>query len=165
MWSFSYAILIVINEVFFLANATLTEYYRIDPILSDFFGILNSCIMFFVFYNLIHGLLDRLTDAGKPYAVVSSIHWVILGLVSALSLAAWGLFVAYEVLDVNDAYNGPVGVTKAYVKVDGARCIVYWIVSLEILAWAIFVIVKAGYHRFNSKVIIKLNPASNIIHC
>ena len=121
--------------------------------------------MFFVFYNLIHGLLDHLTDAGKPYALVSSIHWVILGLVSALSLAAWGLFVAWEVLDVNDVYSGPLDVTMAYVKVDGARSIVYWIVSIEILAWAIFVIVKAGSHRFNSKVSIKLNHTSYMIHC
>lgn len=120
--------------------------------LYDFFGILSSCLVFYVFYNLIHGLLDRLTDAGRPYAWVSTVHWILLGLVSALSIVAWALFVAFEVLQVSDGYNVSYKVTNAYIKVDSARSIVYWVLSLEILAWAIFVIAKAGSHRFNSKV-------------
>lgn len=120
--------------------------------LYNFFGIVSSCLVFFVFYNLIHGLLGHLTDAGNPYAVVSTVHWVILGLVSLLSLASWGLFVAWEVLQVTDGYDSTWSLMRIYVNVAGARSIVYWVMSLEILAWAIFVIAKAGSHRFNSKV-------------
>lgn len=121
----------------------------------DFLSLLSNCLVFFVFYNLIHGLLDRLTDAGKPYAVVAIIHWVILGIVSALSVAGWGLYVAYQVYDVNHTYSGSYSLSLVYEKVWAARTILYWVVSLEILAWTIFVFAKAGSHRFNSKVRFK----------
>ncbi|KAJ5584982.1 uncharacterized protein N7459_004782 [Penicillium hispanicum] len=142
-------VLYVIYEIFFPAKATVTNYYVIVFMLNEFFFFLSSCLLFFVFYNLIHGYLDRLTDAGKPYATVATVHWVILALVSALSVANWGVYVALQVKEVT--YDTTFHFINAYTDLDSARTIIYWIVSLEILAWSVFVLGKAGSHRFASK--------------
>lgn len=146
-----------------MVNVELTEYFRIDLILYDFFDLFSSCLVFFVFYNLIHGLLDRLTDAGKPYAVVSAVHWVVLGVVSMLSIAAWGLYIAFEVLEVTKGYTSSNNVIMADIKVGSVQAIVYWLISLEILAWPLFVVTKAGFYRFTSKV--SLNYCFSITRC
>ncbi|KAJ5159594.1 uncharacterized protein N7482_006598 [Penicillium canariense] len=143
-------ICILIYEIFFLADATVTMYYVIDLMLNELFFLLAGCLLFFVFYNLIHSLLDRLTDSGKPYAVVAVVHWVLLGLVSLLSLATFALFVAVEVQFVQENYNSSLG--NHYFKMESARGIIWWILSLEIVAWFIFIAVKAGSHRFTSKL-------------
>lgn len=142
-------ITILVYGILFLANATVTMYYVIDLMLNEFFYLAAGCLVFFVFYHLIHSILDRLTDAGKPYAVVSIIHWVILGLVSVVSLATFGLYVAFQVQIVQGSYSK---IVDPYNKLESARAIIWWILSLEIVAWFIFIAVKAGSHRFTSKV-------------
>jgi hypothetical protein len=143
-------VLIIIEESFFLAETTVTNYYLIDAFLYVFFLLISECMLIFVFYNIIHKLLDRLTDSGRPYAAVVIIHWIFLAIAVALAVASWALYVAYEVTSVQDSF--PYRLGRIYRKVESARAIFYWIVSLEILAWSIFATVKAGSHRFVSRV-------------
>lgn len=110
--------------------------------MANFFSVVSNCLIIFVFYNLTHAFLDRLTDAGKPYAVVTTIHWVILGLVSALSIATWAAYVADQVVFVIDRLSFNNMLDEIYFKAESTMDIVFCIVSLEILAWAIFVTVK-----------------------
>lgn len=140
----------LVYNIFFLADATVTMYYVIDLMLNEFFYLAAGCAIILVFYHLVHSILDRLTDAGKPYAAVSIIHWVILGLVSVVSLATFGLYVAVQVQYVQSSYNTKM--LDSYNKLESARSIIWWILSLEIVAWFIFIVVKAGSHRFTSKV-------------
>jgi hypothetical protein len=142
-------ITILVYEILFFANATVQMYYVIDLMLNEFFGLAAGCLIFFVFYHLIHSILNRLTDAGKPYAVVAIVHWVILGLVSVVSLATFGLYVGFQVQNVQNYYYSPIA--KQYNNLEAARAIIWWILSLEIVAWFIFIVVKAGSHRFASK--------------
>lgn len=140
--------MLVVYDVFFLARATLTEYYRIEIMILNFFQDIHFCLLFLVFYKLIDGVLDRLTDTGRPYASVAYIHWVALGIVFALAIADWSMDVAYQVFDVNQTSSD---LFFVYEKFAGAVNVVYWAVSLEIVAWTIFILVK-GSHRFKSKV-------------
>lgn len=143
-------ILLVIEESLYLAEAVVTQYYAIDLFLYDFFSLLTQCMLIFVFYNVIHKLLDRLTDTGKPYAAVVIIHWIVLALAVALAVASWALYVACEVKIVQDSYD--FNVVRIYNQIESARAIFYWIISLETLAWSVFATVKAGSHRFVSRV-------------
>ncbi|KAJ6133968.1 hypothetical protein N7523_000290 [Penicillium sp. IBT 18751x] len=143
-------ILIVIEESFFLAGVTVTQYYLIDLFLYDFFLSFNECMLIFVFYNIIHKLLDHLTDAGKPYAAVVIIHWIALAFAVALAIASWALYVGYRVAWVQGSSLYNLG--TIYNKVGSAQAIFFWILSLEILAWSIFATVKAGTHRFVSRM-------------
>lgn len=143
-------VLLVIEESFYLADAVVTQYYVIDLFLYDFFTLLTQCMLIFVLYNIIHKLLNRLTDTGKPYAAVVIIHWIVLALVVALALASWGLYVAFEAKMVQESYD--FNMIRIYNKLEGARTIFYWAISLETLAWSVFATVKAGSHRFVSRV-------------
>jgi hypothetical protein len=143
-------VLIIIEECLFLADVVVTQYYLIDLFLYDFFYLISQCMLIFVFYNIIHKLLDRLTDSGRPYAAVVGIHWTLLVLAVGLSVASFALYVAYEVKFVQHSFGHNLG--TIYTKVGSARTIFFWLISLEILAWSIFATVRAGSHRFASRV-------------
>ncbi|OQD90888.1 hypothetical protein PENANT_c001G02445 [Penicillium antarcticum] len=138
----------IIYEALYIADVYVTEYYRIILMLGTFFYFLATLLLFYVFWSLVHRLLGRLTDSGKPYAAVTIIHWILLGIISAVSIASWGMFVAYEVGQVTYI---SLEITLAWIDLDSALTIIFWLLSIEIAAWTIFVIVKAGTHRFLSK--------------
>lgn len=140
----------VIVDILYLAVVVVKQSWIITYILSYIFGIVSYCLLFAVFYMIIHKFLDRLTDSGKPYAAVTAIHWVIVGLVTAISIADFGLYTALTVKEVESDLT--LEIVKNQPKVFVARCIIYFIVSLEIFAWTIFIAVKAGTHRFVSRV-------------
>ncbi|KAJ5568103.1 hypothetical protein N7450_010589 [Penicillium hetheringtonii] len=141
----------IVYEVFFLAEAVVTQYYNIDLMLQVFFSDLSVWLIVYVFYNLIHRVVNRLTDAGKPYAAISIVHWVILAILGAISIAAWGIYVAFRVYYVQGSRGNLVDLVDSMNKVDSARVILFWVVSMEIFAWFLFAAVKAGSHRFPSR--------------
>lgn len=124
-------------------------YYLIIFMLQTFFILLGICLVFYVLWSLIHRLLARLTDSGKPYAAVTIVHWVLLGLIALLSLVDWAIYVAYLVLVVQ---SSDLELGNHWVKYEASLYIIFWLLSLEILAWAIFIMVKGGTNRFVSKV-------------
>ncbi|CAI7661693.1 unnamed protein product [Penicillium manginii] len=142
----------IVYEIFFLAEAVITQYYNIDLMLQVFFSDLAILMVVFVFYNLTHRLLNRLTDSGKPYAAVAIVHWIILGILTAVSLAAWAMYVVVRVRYVQGPYTGLEMFSLDLNKVDGARAILFFVVSLEIFAWVLFAAIKAGSHRFTSRI-------------
>lgn len=148
----SFMITAIVYEVFFLAEAVVTQYYNIDLMLQVFFSDLSVWLIVYVFYNLIHRVVNRLTDAGKPYAAISIVHWVILAILGAISIAAWGIYVAFRVYYVQGSRGNLVDLVDSMNKVDSARVILFWVVSMEIFAWFLFAAVKAGSHRFPSRV-------------
>lgn len=124
-------------------------YYLITLMLTSFFNFLGICLTFYVFWSLIHRMLGRLTDSGKPYAAVTIVHWILQGLIAVLSLADWALYVAYLAGTVTN-YSTKLG--QEWIRLESALYIIYFVLSIEVLAWSIFVVVKAGNHRFVSKV-------------
>ncbi|KAJ5194718.1 uncharacterized protein N7498_008156 [Penicillium cinerascens] len=143
-------ILTIIEESLHLADAVVTQYYVMGLFLNVFFFLLSQCLLIFVFYNVIHKLLDRLTDTGKPYAAVVIIHWIVLALAVALAIATWALYVVFEVNMIQNSYG--FDVSGIYSNIQSAQVIFYWVISVEMLAWSIFATVKAGSHRFVSKM-------------
>lgn len=128
------------------------RYYLITWMLSTFFNLLGICLTFYVFWSLLHRMLGRLTDSGKPYKAVTVLHWVLQGLIVVLSLADWALYVAYLASTVT-GYGSSVEILgKNWIRLESALFIIYFLLSVEVLAWSIFVVVKAGNHRFVSKV-------------
>ena len=142
----------IVYEIFFLAEAVVTQYYNIDLMLQVFFSDLSVLLIVYVFYNLIHRVINRLTDSGKPYAAISIVHWVILSILTAISIAAWAMYVAFRVYYVQGSTRDIFELADNMNKVDSARVILFWVVSLEIFAWVLFATVKAGSHRFTSRV-------------
>ncbi|KAJ5770227.1 uncharacterized protein N7511_002278 [Penicillium nucicola] len=138
----------IIYEALFIADAYVTEYYRIILMLGTFFNLLATLLLLYVFWSLVHRLLGRLTDSGKPYAAVTIIHWILLGILSAVSIADWGMYVAYEVGQVTYI---SFELIYAWIDLDAALMIIFWVLTIEIMAWTIFVTVKAGTHRFLSR--------------
>ncbi|KAJ5672075.1 hypothetical protein N7507_001202 [Penicillium longicatenatum] len=149
MW-ICFELLSLIYEILELAAAEVKQYYVIIFMLVELFFVIFSCVLFLVFYQTIHMLLDRLTDSGKPYAPLRIIHWAILGLVAVLSLAEFAVNVALYYKDVEQTLTYTFIENKR--KLYSALCIIYFIMAFEILVWTIFVTVKAGTHRFASRM-------------
>lgn len=126
--------------------------------LQAFFSDLAVVMVVFVFYNLIHRLLNRLTDSGNPYAAVAIVHWIIFSILAVISVAAWAMFVVVLVRSVQGPYTDLSEFSLDVNKVDGARTILFFVVSLEIFAWILFAAIKAGSHRFTSRVSHTMDP-------
>lgn len=118
--------------------------------LQELFDVVFSCVVFLVFYQTIHLLLDRLTDSGKPYARLRIMHWVVLGLLAVLSLAEFAVYVAVEYKDVEMTLTYEL--IESWRKLYSARYIIYFVLAFEIFVWSIFVTKKTGTHRFVSRV-------------
>lgn len=141
---------IVVWEALCIAEAEVTSYYLIDLMLWDFFRVVAICLTFYVFWNLIHNFLSLIRHSGKPHVAVTIIHYIFLGIIFLVSLAEWGLCVTSYVQTVTFIYGGTLQFTWSHLS--GATGIIYWAFSMEILAWMIFVVTKAGNGIFVSKV-------------
>ncbi|KAJ5611137.1 hypothetical protein N7510_007856 [Penicillium lagena] len=126
------------------------EYYQIAPMLQSFFQHISQCLLFYVFYSLIHRFLDGLTDVGRPYAAVNIIHWIVLGVLFVMGMTSFALDVVNTVYYVTEVYI--LQVETAAEKVYCANAILLLVASLEVLAWAVFVTVKGGRGRFRSRI-------------
>lgn len=118
--------------------------------LWDFFRVVAICFTFYVFWNLIHNFLGHIRGSGKPHAAVTTIHYIFLAIIFVISLAEWSLRVAVYVRNVTSRYGGTLQFTLSHLN--GATDIIYWAFSMEILAWMIFVVTKAGNDTFVSNV-------------
>ncbi|KAJ5405039.1 hypothetical protein N7465_006323 [Penicillium sp. CMV-2018d] len=141
---------IVVWEALNVAEAEVTMYYLINLMLWDFFRVVAICLTFYVFWNLIHNFLGHIRGSGKPPVAVTIIHYIFLAIIFVVSLAEWGLCVASYVRSVTSVYDGTLQLTWSHVS--GAADIIYWAFSMEILAWMIFVVTKAGNDIFVSKM-------------
>lgn len=138
----------VVVEALYIASAEVKMYYVIALILQDFFFIIGVCITFHVFWNLIHTFLNRLTHPGKSYSALPILHWIFFSIALVLGLAKFALFTVMQIDYVNSRYRG---IELSYYQLRGAMFIIYWVLSMEIMALVAFVLSKAG-HRFISKV-------------
>ncbi|KAJ5953329.1 hypothetical protein N7454_000225 [Penicillium verhagenii] len=154
MWMIS-QLLYIIYEILLLSDEYVKYYYLIIFMLQDLFGVIFTCVLFLAFYQIIHKLLNRLTDNGNPHAAVRIVHWVALGIVSALSLAEFAVYVAVNVYSVEIdslSYRFYNKFSTSYMKLYSARTIIYFIMAFEIFIWTVFVAVKAGTQRFVSRM-------------
>ncbi|OQE22792.1 hypothetical protein PENFLA_c012G01028 [Penicillium flavigenum] len=139
---------LVVLEAMFIAEAEVTMYYLICLMLTDFFKLAAMCLTLYVFWELIHRFLSLTRPSGKPHVAVTTIHYVFLGIIFLVSLVEWGLCVAYYVRSVNSNYD----LSWTLTQVSCAVYIIHWVLSTEILAWVIFLAVKAGNNAFASKL-------------
>jgi hypothetical protein len=93
------------------------------------------CLLFCVFYRLMHVLLRASNEARKLPAKLNVVHWTILVLIVILSIADFALWVIVEFsfLVLGEDYR-PVQVT---------RSVLIWLASWEITAWTIYLFIRA----------------------
>lgn len=140
----------VVWEALYIADAEVTRYYLIDLMLWDFFRVMGICLTFCVFWNLIHNFLAHIRGSDKPHVAVSIVHYIFIVIIVVVSLAEWGLCVASYVRSATSRYDDTLQFTWTHLS--GASEVIYWVFSMEIVAWMIFAANKAGNDIFVSKV-------------
>ncbi|KAJ5800329.1 uncharacterized protein N7518_002397 [Penicillium psychrosexuale] len=140
---------IIAWEALYVAEAEVTMYYLISLMLWDFFKVVAICLTFYVFWNLIHRLLGFIRVSGKPHAAVTTIHYLLLSIIFVASLAEWGMCVASYVRGVVSTLNADM--QWSWTQLNAAVYIIYWVLSLELLVWGIFLAIKARSYAFWSK--------------
>ncbi|KAJ5380941.1 uncharacterized protein N7496_003369 [Penicillium cataractarum] len=115
MW-LCFQICILIRDIVYLTETPFIEYYV--EIVLDIFKRICGSLLFYVYYSLLNGFLNSLTDTGKPYASVAIINWALLAIVSILSLATCSVHIAYEVQYITEV--GQLGLTCHYLKLSSA---------------------------------------------
>lgn len=129
-----YYIWYLVMAITSLISGPVAQLGSIYQALSLLFMYAAICLLFCTFYRLIHMTLGT-TNGGRVPPVLRLIHWVIFGVIVALSIADFVIWIVYGFLLVTFA--------KVYEPMTIALYVLYWVASWEITALAILVFVRA----------------------
>ncbi|KAJ5973641.1 hypothetical protein N7481_010851 [Penicillium waksmanii] len=148
---------------FGLTVSTTKKWYLITSLLSALFEQASYCIMFYVFYAIVHVFQERImTMSTRVSSTIKYVHWVIVGLFAALVIIEWSWMVLY----INSTVHDELIFTEQYNvwgKIDSARCILFWLSAWEIVGWAFYLGLMTS--RGSSKVNIKMSSFFFIAAC
>ncbi|KAJ5120701.1 uncharacterized protein N7515_010089 [Penicillium bovifimosum] len=139
-----YEILVVIYEGLVVAETLVTYYYLIISMLWELFVVVAIAITFHIFWSFIHRFLARLSDSGRPSSAVAAVHWIFFSIIFVVGLAEFALTVVTYVYMVNPGAGDIYSMANAGARLGAALKIIYWLMSMEILAWLAFIFVKSG---------------------
>lgn len=152
-------------NIFAYSNFGLTvskakKWYYITLLLSAVFEPTSYCIMFYVFYTIVHVFQERIMNMStRISSAIKYVHWVIVGLFAALVIIGWSWMVLYINSTVHDEYIFEEQY-NVWWKIDSARCILFWLSALEIIGWAFYLGLMTS--RGSSKVNIKVRSLSGL---
>ncbi|OQE24067.1 hypothetical protein PENFLA_c010G04758 [Penicillium flavigenum] len=129
-------LLAAIVECIDLTGTKVKRAYGLANLLQHFAGLFSLCTIFFLFYRLINHFQERSTGRSPTGLIV--LHGVFLGLMAAICVADWTLYVGYSV--ITSLASERWGIYCGWVQC--ARQIVFWVASLEVVIWALFVTVR-----------------------
>lgn len=106
--------------------------------LEALFSHISYCLMFYVFYTVIHVFGELIfTTNTRILSVFKFVHWGIVGLFVALCIVDWSWYVAGIDSVVNNEWS-LVTRMNVWQKLDSVRWIIFWLSAWEIIAWALF---------------------------
>ena len=128
-----------------IARATVQQSYVVLSMLNQIFYSLTAILGFYIFWKLVQKLLERVAEKkpSKAFVPVAVIHWVLLAILSALSIAECGTYIAFIVKGVNEGSSN-LQLVLHYNKLSSGLSILCWVASFEILCWIIFAFAKSG---------------------
>lgn len=144
------SILTIIYLFFYVFEATVKQSYVVLLMFQTIFNLLALILIFYVFYRILHNYLNRLYHSRKGFLKFTYLHWGILGIISVLSLVEAILRIVTLVQSVNSYDSLKLDLDLA--RLSGARMIISWLASLEIILCAVFVVIKSSALEINSRV-------------
>ncbi|PLB51247.1 hypothetical protein P170DRAFT_436314 [Aspergillus steynii IBT 23096] len=121
-------------------EATVKQSYVVIGILQMIFRLLALLLLFYALYRVVHGILERIAFPTGLLALVRNGHWGVLGICSLLVIANCAVRIASIVRTVESSEAG--GIAAHDERLTTSRAVLFMIMSLEILLWAIFPVVK-----------------------
>ncbi|KAL4892266.1 hypothetical protein BDV59DRAFT_202776 [Aspergillus ambiguus] len=125
----------------YVLNKTVQLNYVAINMLEIIFYLLAWVLLFSVFYRVTHRHLESFSE-GEPFPRVILAHWTILGVLSALAIANCATRIASLALAVNQSVSAE-AVYQQDSRLSTARAAIFMLISLEILAWTIFILRKS----------------------
>lgn len=139
---------------FGLTVSRTKKWYLITSLLSALFEPTSYCVMFYVFYTIIHVFQERIMNMStRSSSIIKYVHWTIVGVFAALVIIGWSWMVLYINSTVHDELI-LIEQSNVWWKIDSARCILFWLSAWEIVAWAFYLGLMTS--RGSSKVNIKV---------
>ncbi|OQE04480.1 hypothetical protein PENVUL_c033G01947 [Penicillium vulpinum] len=145
IWSIaSSQICVIVPAAMSIAGTEVTMYYVIAFMIHDFFLVVAICLTFNIFWGFIHRFLGLIRLSGKPHVAVKIIHYLFFTAILLLSLAECALYIATLVGQVTSDYGLE---DLGWSRLNGVLYIVYFVLSVEVFAWSMFVNRKATAYR------------------
>ena len=128
-----------------IARATVQQSYIVLSMLNQIFYSVTAMLGFYIFWKMVQKLLERVAEKqpSKVFVPVAIVHWVLLAILSALSMAECGTYIAFIVKGINEG-SGNLQLVFHYNKLSSGLSILCWVASFEILCWIVFAFVKSG---------------------
>ncbi|KAK5791485.1 hypothetical protein VI817_006794 [Penicillium citrinum] len=141
-----------VSSMLNLHAATVTLYNYITLILANIFEQVSLCLLFFVFYAVIHLFRCRIVKADtKTFLVTKYVHWLFVGLFFALVIVDWSWFILCENSLVHDEY-AYFTQSEKWAKIDCSRCILFWLAAWEIAGWVCYLGIMASRNLCGARI-------------
>ncbi|KAG2421878.1 hypothetical protein HFD88_005854 [Aspergillus terreus] len=125
----------------YVFNRTVSRSYVVVDMFETIFNLLALVFLYSIFYRIVHRYLEGFAE-GDAFPRVILAHWTLLGVLSALAIANCATRIASLAVAVNQSRS-----TEALYQQDSrlttARGAIFTLVSLEILAWTVFILRKS----------------------
>lgn len=135
----------IVSVIFLMGyffEATVKQSYAVLGILQLIFGLLALLLLCYALFRVVHAALERISFPTGPSILVARGHWGAVGVLSGVVIANCAVRIASIVKDVE---GGPAarGIAVHDNRLTTARAVLFMIISLEILLWAIFSTAKS----------------------
>lgn len=107
-------------------------------------------LLYSIFYRIIHRHLESFSE-GDKFATVILAHTTILGVLSALAIANCATRIASLALAVPQSPSAA-AVYQHDSRLTTARAVIFLVISMEIVGWTVFILLKSDTYKSVSKV-------------
>ena len=138
-------ILSAIIDCIYMTDPPVTMAFELAFFLAKLAWLLAYCTITLLFYRIISHLQERST--GRSPRGLSIVHGVFLGSLAVVCATEWSLYVAYSVVESPDSM-----LLMSWHWVQCVRFLLFWLASLEIVIWALIVMVRTSRNDRQARV-------------
>ncbi|EAU29495.1 predicted protein [Aspergillus terreus NIH2624] len=122
----------------YVFNRTVSRSYAVVNMFEIIFNLLALVLLYSIFYRIVHRYLEGFAE-GDAFPRVTLAHWTLLGVLSALAIANCATRIASLAVAVNQSQTAE-ALYQQDSRLTTARGAIFTLVSLEILAWTVFIL-------------------------
>lgn len=139
-------ILSAIVNCIYLTDTTVKMAFQLAIILQNFAYLFSLCTILFLLYRIINQFQERST--GRVSDGLMLFHGAIFGLMGVICVAEFAIYVTYTV----KSYDGNPRLRVSWHWIQCVRRIYLWLATLEIMVWALVIMVRTSRNDRNAKV-------------
>ncbi|KAJ6145541.1 hypothetical protein N7470_009436 [Penicillium chermesinum] len=137
----------VLTVVVASSSEETTPQVAAQNILWTLLYYVSRCGTFYIFYEIVHILINRFNDLKQYFAITRIVHGIVMAAIIVTAIVAWILLLVLEIRGKKMDYSGHSSSNGG----ETAHSVVSWVVGTEIVCWCAYLTAKGFKHRVSIK--------------